>query len=45
MDIDVVVEVDVHIDRYFDRFKGGFKVSSGTVYWYRGSRGTDLMHF
>ena len=41
-DIDMDVEVDVDIDRYSGCLKGGFKVSSGIVQWYRISYGTDF---
>ena len=42
IDIDIDVEVDVDIDSYFGWLKGGFKVSSGTVSWYRSSYGADF---
>ena len=42
IDIDVDVEVDVDTDRRLGCGKGGFKVGSGTVEWYRTRYSTDF---
>ena len=36
------IDIDVDINRHFWLSKGVFKVSSGTVEWYRRNYGTDF---